>query len=503
MISNTTLYNSKRPPEIVEKRGVIAATTPSITPPLYSNDNVLFDRKIENITAGLQLQHVKQLKDIHPENALIIVDYIQALKTEINLSDNYRSLNIFLLCRISSSCNNKLFKQLSRQDLLSYLDSLRKPEQSDPSHKWIGTYNLYRSLFIRFFRWLHYPDIEQKKRPKPDIVSNIPQLKRKESSAYKPTDLWTEEDDRLFLKYRDSQRIKCYHTMSRDTSCRPHEILKLKIKDVIFRLTGDNRQQYAEILVNGKTGSRQIPLFNSIPYVKDYLNNVHPQAANPNAILICGMRKKFGRAITTQGLFHIYKDYKDEFFPTLLDSPNVTPEDKQKIKELLKKPWNPYIRRHSALTEKSIILKEHSLRQHAGWSNSSQMPQKYIHYFGNESSESLLQAYGILPKNQEIAGALKPKQCPNCSEPNKPDSKFCAKCRMVLTYDAYDKTLQNEKQKEGKLSTMEEQLNIMQSQMQHLITALGSMDSQEGKKEIAKQLIGMGIYKSKNLEGTY
>ena len=43
------------------------------------------------------------------------------------------------------------------------------------------------------------------------------------------------------------------------------------------------------------------------------------------------------------------------------------PEDKPRIAELLKKPWNPYIRRHSALTEKSMILKESVLRQHAGW----------------------------------------------------------------------------------------------------------------------------------------
>jgi hypothetical protein len=62
-------------------------------------------------------------------------------------------------------------------------------------HKWIGTYNLYRVLLIRFFRWLYYPDIEQKKRPKPSIVDNTPQLKRKEKSRYKPTDLWTTEDD--------------------------------------------------------------------------------------------------------------------------------------------------------------------------------------------------------------------------------------------------------------------------------------------------------------------
>ena len=107
------------------------------------------------------------------------------------------------------------------------------------------------------------------------------------------------------------------------------------------------------------------------------------------------------------------------------------PEDKHKIKELLKKPWNPYILRHSSLTEKSKILKEHILRQHAGWSIGSQMPQKYLHYYGNESNQSLLEAYGIVTTDQQLTDLLKPKQCPNCSEPNKPDSKFCVKCRMV------------------------------------------------------------------------
>ena len=64
------------------------------------------------------------------------------------------------------------------------------------------------------------------------------------------------------------------------------------------------------------------------------------------------------------------------------------------------------------------------------------MHLKYLHYFGNESNESLLEAYGIVSSGQQL-DQLRPKQCPNCSEPNKPDSKFCNKCRMVLTYDAY------------------------------------------------------------------
>jgi integrase/recombinase XerD len=245
---------------------------------------------------------------------------------------------------------------------------LRKPEESDPLHKWIGTYNIYRVLLIRFFKWLYYPDIEQKKRPKPYVIENIPQLRRREQSIYKPSDLWSIDDDLLFLKYCPSVREKCYHMISRDLSCRPNEIIKLKLKDIHFKTSGNH--QYAEVLLNGKTGSRSIPLISSIPYLKDWIDQ-HPQAGNPNCTLICGLGKKLGRRLTTPTLYRIYKNYKEKVFPKLLGNPSIPPEDKQKIRELLKKPWNPYIRRHSALTEKSTILKEHVLRQHAGWSGRS------------------------------------------------------------------------------------------------------------------------------------
>jgi integrase len=68
----------------------------------------------------------------------------------------------------------------------------------------------------------------------------------------------------------------------------------------------------------------------------------------------------------------------------------VYTEDKKKIKELLKKPFNPYIFRHSALTTKAKILKESTLRQHVGWTKISDMPRIYTHFFGNESNEILI-----------------------------------------------------------------------------------------------------------------
>jgi len=87
----------------------------------------------------------------------------------------------------------------------------------------------------------------------------------------------------------------------------------------------------------------------------------------------------------------------------------------------------------------------------------SNMHLKYLHYFGNESNDSILVAYGMISKGKQISEALRPKQCPNCNEPNKPDSKFCAKCRMVLTYDAYSETLESEKQKEDRVTILEKQ----------------------------------------------
>jgi hypothetical protein len=85
----------------------------------------------------------------------------------------------------------------------------------------------------------------------------------------------------------------------------------------------------------------------------------------------------------------------------------------------------------------------------------SRMPNVYIHYFGNESSNSLLESYGIENFSKEKTNSLKSKVCPNCNEPNKPESRFCIKCRMVLNYDAYSETLEEQTKREDQIKTLE------------------------------------------------
>ena len=76
-------------------------------------------------------------------------------------------------------------------------------------------------------------------------LQEIRQFHRKEKSTYKPSDIWTDEDHALFLKYCPSKRDKAFHAMANDTSARPHELLNLKIKDIKFKISSTTSMQYA------------------------------------------------------------------------------------------------------------------------------------------------------------------------------------------------------------------------------------------------------------------
>jgi integrase len=236
----------------------------------YDYEYTDLDIRIDEITEGLRDFVRNQLRSLSKNNVLTICNYIVALNREINLSQSYRKDNIKTLCIFSRFVENQTFQDCQRNDVIRFLDSLRKLESVDPLHKWIGTYNLYIAYLLRFFKWLFYPDIEPNKRPKPKIVTNLHRLRRKEKSIYRPSDLWTSEDNLTFMKFCPSRRIKCYHAMAYDTACRPSELLKLKINDIVFKWA--ENKQYAEVSINGKTGIRHLSLIDSIPYIKDYLD---------------------------------------------------------------------------------------------------------------------------------------------------------------------------------------------------------------------------------------
>jgi hypothetical protein len=85
--TNSTLYNCNRNPEIVTKPSATAsASSESTTISLCSSFNnnskdALFDRKIDIATEGLELQYVNRLRNLYPQNAMTIANFIQTMRT--------------------------------------------------------------------------------------------------------------------------------------------------------------------------------------------------------------------------------------------------------------------------------------------------------------------------------------------------------------------------------------------------------------------------------------
>ena len=149
---------------------------------------------------------------------------------------------------------------------------------------------------------------------------------------------------------------------------------------------------YAEVEI-GRYGKvkkiRTAPLINSLPYYKAGIAQ-HPTPGNPNAYPFISYENsaKYRNApLGSTSLLGIYSTYlRKHHFSKLLERPDVPPEDKIKVKQVMQKPWNPFIHRHM-------------LRQHAGWKKTSSMAEIYTHGLGDESSEDLLLADGIDVKN--------------------------------------------------------------------------------------------------------
>jgi hypothetical protein len=61
--------------------------------------------EITQLTSGLPNRYLKAICNISSVNVITIADYIQSMKTEINLSDHYRRDLISLMCKLGNQMN--------------------------------------------------------------------------------------------------------------------------------------------------------------------------------------------------------------------------------------------------------------------------------------------------------------------------------------------------------------------------------------------------------------
>ena len=157
------------------RQQISTSTFKALASPTNNNSTSIMsnERKISLATEGLQ-RSVKNWLRIKTsnENALAISEYVLLLRREVNPSQNYTKIQNQALVELSEYLKQKPFKQLTTEDVLSFLDKFRKTEDKDPLHKWIGTYNLKREILRQFFAWLNDPFTARNQRSRPKIMEN-------------------------------------------------------------------------------------------------------------------------------------------------------------------------------------------------------------------------------------------------------------------------------------------------------------------------------------------
>lgn len=103
-----------------------------------------------------------------------------------------------------------------------------------------------------------------------------------------------------------------------------------------------------------------------------------------------------------------------------------------------------------------------------GWSQTGNTRLKYQNYFADDAVNAMLTVVdGLMPaiiSPGKKKGLLKPKPCPNCDESNKPESKFCVKCKFVLSFDAFNETVEEADKIKKELAEIKAQQQLQQQQ---------------------------------------
>jgi hypothetical protein len=157
--SSSILNSWKEPFFLCTKRLATRTLQTSQNKIVSNNDaNTELEGKIDAITQDMSKSYfrnvLKKLAITNPKNAKTICDYITAEITELNIKTSTKEGKIKVLVWLSDCHNRISFNEMTKSDILVYLNGLRKAISYDPSQTWIGSYNGRQMILLKFFRWV-------------------------------------------------------------------------------------------------------------------------------------------------------------------------------------------------------------------------------------------------------------------------------------------------------------------------------------------------------------
>lgn len=356
------------------------------------------------------------------ENKHLILLYDKQCKANGNKVSTRLSF-LMVLHHLQKFANEKHFKDLTRDDIIEFLEFEKIGKFEDTTYKRKhgrptrginadSTMNLRRHLVRKFFAFIH-----GYKKGYPPVVDwmKVARISRDKNHRINSSDLLVPEEIYTIISHAESPRDKALLSFLAESGCRVGEASILKVKNVVFTQKG------IEVRVNGKTGLRIIPLVVSKPDLENWLNNFHLFASEPEAPLFPRFNKKQLRSnLQTSGIWNVVKK-------TVSRASLVT-------KSLQKKNISPHSFRHARATELARLgWTEAMLRVYFGRTDDSTMPSVYIHL----SQSDVARRYYLMYGKEDTGETAAPRQeenkpCPHCFVRNPTGYITCFSCHMPL-----------------------------------------------------------------------
>ena len=316
--------------------------------------------------------------------------------------------------RISIWLGHRPFKELTRDDLIDLVESIRQMKAGRGGNAYSGpTVEAYKTTLQKFWKWLK-PPVDPQRYP-PEVSWII--LGRIKNRVL-PKDIWTPDEVNKVASLAGNVRDRAFILGLFGSGCRIGEFLPLRRKDVTFDAYS------CQILVDGKTGPRRVRLTPAASVALAAWLEVHPNKV-PDAPIWINLLA--GREAPDR---HFSYDWANAMLKGLARRAGVN------------KPIRPHLLRHSLATYYAPRLTEAVMNEHFGWLQGGRTASVYTHLSGKQVDDQILAAFGKKKVDPEGNRAVDVVRCFRCGLENVPTSVQCGKCGFPLSEEAASEIIQ-------------------------------------------------------------
>jgi site-specific recombinase XerD len=379
----------------------------------------------------------------------LITKYKLELQKEgLSISSCNNQLSVLVRC---SEIIDKNWADATKQDIDRLIGSIMSKYGDDGKESNMTA--LAKMILKPFFRWVKTGIRSAKRCQREGITEPVEirgiTIKKVKSKLTKEDLITTAEYSSMMTACGSNIRNRAILAVFYEAGPRASELATIKIKHV-------RQDKYGIVLsVDGKTGARPLRLVSSAPDLTKWIN-VHPLKKDPNApVWVHDRIRSVGEPLAYMGIYYLIR--------------------KIAVRAGIKKKIHPHLFRHTAATTALSYMNQQQMRKYHGWSQDSNMVNRYVHIDDHDVDESRLAHYGVKKEtdSQEQQQQHLPKKCQICDTMNSPQNKLCDSCSRPLDLESAieidEKRKKEENEKNEIIITMQRQMDQMNTTILELV----------------------------------